>query len=223
MSIEEQFNLIAKEYDVNRRKFIPCFEDYYVSSTDFIASNIPAPKRILDLGAGTGLLSFYWHRRFPKSEYVLTDISEEMLNIARNRFHGLENVSFEITDYKQALPTGSFDCIISALSIHHLTDREKAELFSKIYKKLLPEGIFVNYDQFCGGSSKMDAWLDNYWVKKLEGSGLSDTDISLWKERRKLDRECSVEKETEMLRACGFTDLKTVYLNQKFAVIAALK
>ena len=27
-SIEDQFNLIAEEYDMNRRKFIPCFEDY---------------------------------------------------------------------------------------------------------------------------------------------------------------------------------------------------
>ena len=29
MSIEAQFNLIAKEYDANRKKFIPCFNDYY--------------------------------------------------------------------------------------------------------------------------------------------------------------------------------------------------
>lgn len=26
MNIEEQFNLVAKEYDSNRRKFLPCFE-----------------------------------------------------------------------------------------------------------------------------------------------------------------------------------------------------
>ena len=27
--IEEQFNKIASEYDINRRRFIPCFDDYY--------------------------------------------------------------------------------------------------------------------------------------------------------------------------------------------------
>ena len=26
MNVQDQFNLIAKEYDENRRKFIPCFE-----------------------------------------------------------------------------------------------------------------------------------------------------------------------------------------------------
>ncbi len=150
---------------------------------------------------------------------MLTDISEEMLIIARIRFHGLKNVSFEITAYKQALPTGSFDCIISALSIHHLTDEEKVELFAKIYQKLPPEGLFVNYDQFCGGTSKMNAWLDKYWEEKLESSGLTENDISLWKERKKLDRECYVEKETELLRACGFTRVQPVYLNGTVALM----
>lgn len=49
MGLEAQFNLIAKEYDCNRRKFIPCFYDYYQSTTKFIASNIEKPKRILQI------------------------------------------------------------------------------------------------------------------------------------------------------------------------------
>jgi len=35
MNIQEQFNLVAKEYDENRRHFIPCFDDYYNGATDF--------------------------------------------------------------------------------------------------------------------------------------------------------------------------------------------
>lgn len=75
MNIEEQFNLIADEYDVNRKKFIPCFNDYYITTTRFIAENIPQPKRILDLGAGTGLLSYYWYQHFPQAEYMLVDFT----------------------------------------------------------------------------------------------------------------------------------------------------
>lgn len=40
MNIEKQFNLIAEEYDSNRRKFIPCFDDFYKNTTEFIVSNI---------------------------------------------------------------------------------------------------------------------------------------------------------------------------------------
>ena len=59
MNIEAQFNLIAEEYDCNRRKFIPCFDDYYITSTKMILANTESPHRVLDLGAGTGLLSYY--------------------------------------------------------------------------------------------------------------------------------------------------------------------
>ena len=65
MSIEAQFNSIAQEYDANRKKFIPCFQDFYESTTKFIASNIAEPKRVLDLGAGTGLLTYFWYKEFP--------------------------------------------------------------------------------------------------------------------------------------------------------------
>ena len=40
MDIKNQFNLIAEEYDVNRKKFITCFDDFYKSTTEFITSNI---------------------------------------------------------------------------------------------------------------------------------------------------------------------------------------
>lgn len=33
MNIAEQFNLVSKEYDANRKKFITCFVDYYTNST----------------------------------------------------------------------------------------------------------------------------------------------------------------------------------------------
>ena len=45
MNIEEQFNLIAKEYDANRKKFIPCFDEFYEYTTKFIASNIETPNK----------------------------------------------------------------------------------------------------------------------------------------------------------------------------------
>ena len=223
MNIEEQFNLIAKEYDVNRKKFIPCFDDYYENTTKLIASCIDAPKRVLDLGAGTGLLTYYWFKECKTAEYVLVDIAEEMLDVSKKRFAGLDNVSHQVMDYIKQLPDGKFDAIISALSIHHLDDRQKNELFCRIYESLPAGGIFVNYDQFCAGTTMMNRWFDSYWEKQLYTSGLTDRDIELWKERRKLDRECSVEKEVEMLQQCTFADVKCLYSYHKFSVIIAVK
>lgn len=223
MNIEEQFNLIAKEYDANRKKFIPCFDDYYENTTKLITSNIDVPKRVLDLGAGTGLLTYYWFKECKSAEYVLVDIADEMLEVSKKRFAGLANVSHQVMDYTKQLPDGKFDTIISALSIHHLDDIQKAKLFYQIYEVLPTGGVFVNYDQFCAGTPMMNRWFDSYWEKQLYNSGLTDRDIELWKERRKLDRECTVEKEVEMLHQCMFADVKCLYSYHKFSVIIAVK
>lgn len=223
MSIEQQFNLVANEYDKNRRKFLPCFDDFYINSTKFIVSNIAKPKRILDLGTGTGLLSYFWIQHYPTSEYVLVDIADEMLEIARKRFYDKDNVSFQILDYSSELPKGSFDVVVSALSIHHLTNEDKMNLFTRIYDLLPSGGLLVNYDQFCAGQEELNIWFDSYWESQLANNGLTKHDIKLWKERRKLDKECSVEQETEMLYKCKFKMVKCIYSSQKFSVIVAIK
>jgi len=130
MDIEKQFNMIAEEYDGNRRKFIPCFDDFYESTTKFIVSNINIPKRIIDLGAGTGLLTYFWYQQCPDSEYVLVDIADEMLNVARKRFNSIGNISYQVMNYIDKLPDTTYDTVISALSIHHLEDEDKIKLFS---------------------------------------------------------------------------------------------
>ena len=109
MDIEKQFNMIAEEYDGNRRKFIPCFDDFYESTTKFIVSNINIPKRIIDLGAGTGLLTYFWYQQCPDSEYVLVDIADEMLNVARKRFNSIGNISYQVMNYIDKLPDTTYD------------------------------------------------------------------------------------------------------------------
>ena len=223
MDIKEQFNMVAEEYDANRRRFIPCFDEFYKNTTDFLASNIAAPECIIDLGAGTGLLSYYWYEHFKDVRFILTDIAVDMLEVAKRRFAGLDNFSYQVMDHSKTLPDVSFDAVISALSIHHLGHTEKQALFDRIYNALPDGGIFIDYDQFCAGEPMMDKWYDSYWESQLYSSGLTEHDIELWLQRRRLDRETTVQQQTDMLRQSGFGTVKCVYDNRKFAVIAAIK
>ena len=223
MNIESQFNRIAEEYDVNRRKFIPCFDDFYKHTTAFLASNLREPEEIVDLGAGTGLLSCFWYAHFPRASYLLVDIAEDMLSVARKRFSGAENVSYQVSDYTERLPGNRFDTVISALSVHHLENTQKEALFSRLYSALPKGGLFVNYDQFCAGEPLLNEWYDRFWEGQLYRSGLSEKDLALWQGRRALDRECAVEQETQMLKESGFSLVKCVYTYQKFSVIVAIK
>lgn len=226
--IQEQFNIVAKEYDANRRKFIPCFDAFYDDATDFISKSVCTPKRILDLGAGTGILSAFYFKHFPNAEFLLVDVANEMLSVAKKRFCGANNVKFLSADYAKNFDFCTddgekFDLIISALSIHHLEDEEKQKLFSKIYDMLPANGVFVNYDQFCAEGVKMNEMFSHYWEGKIFSSGLSENDIAKWKERQKLDRECSVQQEIQMIKNSGFENAECIFLCQKFAVIVGMK
>jgi tRNA (cmo5U34)-methyltransferase len=201
----------------------PCFDNYYDLTTEFLAKNLSEPKRIMDLGAGTGLLSVFWYKYFPNAEFVLVDIADAMLEIAKKRFDNLSNISYIVNDYSEDLPNGDFDVILSALSIHHLNAKQKKDVFSKIHGKLPDDGIFVNYDQFCAGTPQMNTWYNSCWEHELLASGLSERDIERWQERKKLDRECSVLEEISMLQEAGFREVNCVFSQQKFAVICAVK
>ena len=95
------------------------------------------------------------------------DIADEMLNVARKRFEGIENISYQTENYIHKLPDILFDTVISALSIHHLEDKDKKKLFARIYDSLPDGGLFVNYDQFCAGSSEMDYWFNSFLGKSV--------------------------------------------------------
>ena len=222
MNIQEQFNLVAKEYDENRRKFIPCFDEYYAASTDFIARTLGfEPKRIFDLGSGTGLLPSFWFKYFPNAEYVLCDIAEEMLELAKKRFAGFQNVKFEVLDYSKNFPAGKADLIISALSIHHLEHEAKKSLFKNIRSALSESGLFVNYDQFCCENPEMNEKIERHWISGIKSSGISESEYNRWLERKKLDRECSICQELSWLKDAGFSNADCIYSSGKFAVIVA--
>lgn len=217
--MEKQFNAVASDYDKNRKKFIPCFDAFYSGTAAFLAK-VVAPKNVLDLGAGTGLLSAFWYERFPRIKVTLVDVAGDMLQLAQKRFDGKKNVSTIQCDYRKAFPDGTFDTVISALSIHHLEQEEKRTLFARIYKGLPPDGVFVNYDQFCAENADFAKQVDEDWKNGLYASGLDENDIRLWRERRALDRECSVEWELAALREVGFT-AECIFLDRKFAVLVA--
>ncbi len=69
----------------------------------------------------------------------------------------------------------------------------------------------------------MNTWYDRYWENQLADSGLTENDIIIWKERRKYDKECSVEQEIKMIKNARFKTVKCIYSYQKFSVIMAAK
>lgn len=221
--IKQQFNTDASEYDKKRKIFIPCFDEYYIETTARISKMINAPKCVLDLGAGTGLLTTFWCQAFPDSKYVLDDISVNMLDKAKERFDIKSNFEYVTTNYNQELPECDFDTVISALSIHHLNQKEKQSLFNRIADRLEKGNVFVNYDMFISDTEEETGMMNDEWETMVLNSALSNADKEHWLKGRSIDKECSVNEEINMLLKSGFSKVVCLFQDKKFAVIMARK
>ena len=121
--VREQFNQNALHYDNQRRKLIPCFDDFYSIPISIIETHKESP-RILDIGAGTGLFSAFLKEKFPKAKITLIDISENMISQAKIRFKEDGHIEYITADYAEYKFKSKFDIVVSSLSIHHLPDEE---------------------------------------------------------------------------------------------------
>lgn len=221
--IQERFNLIAQKYDEQRRQFIPCFDDFYQTSTAFLASVKPNCQTILELGAGTGLLTQYLFRKFPQAQFTLLDVSGQMMDVAKERFAGLSNFHYVVADYAEQLPGRKWDLVASALSIHHLDDENKAALFSRIYNRLPEDGCFINLDIFNATSPLMNELYSKWWYEYINQNETLRNEQHLWLKRRELDKENTIPETLEMLIQVGFKHVECIYSFMKFGVVLAIK
>ena len=222
MNIREEFNSVADKYDEQRKKLIPCFDDFYYCAVNNLKFNRRNPK-VLDLGAGTGLLTQKLLERCPSAEVEMVDMSENMLAIAKERFRNRENVSFIVGDYSSIKFNGAYDAIVSSLSIHHLADSDKIKLYRKIYSHLEPSGIFINAEQVLGDDLFIEEIYRKVWEQAVEQSGLSQDEILSAYDRVKLDKRTPLSVQLNWLQEIGFRNVTSLYQNYSFAVIYARK
>lgn len=110
------------------------------------AASMPAAKRILDLGSGTGETARRVLARHPGASIVLLDSSAEMLAAAREALAGERIENILVQRLEDPLPAGLFDLVVSALAVHHLESADKQALFRRIGALLEPGGRFVLAD-----------------------------------------------------------------------------
>jgi len=222
VDIREKFDDISLDYDRQRKQLIPCFEDFYRSAVASIEWTSERPS-VLDIGAGTGIFSSFLLGKFPDARLTLIDISGKMIEVAKQRFKGIDRIKYEVCDYSEHSFDGMYDIIISALSIHHLCDEQKLALYKKCYLSLNKNGIFINCDQVLGATEYLDSLYKKQWKLSIESSGLQIDEITSAYERVKLDKEATLSQQLRWLQEAGFSDVDCVYKYYHFAVMFGRK
>jgi tRNA (cmo5U34)-methyltransferase len=215
----QTFDRHARDYDAPRRRLIPPFDAFYgaaVSALDVIGAS---PKRVLDLGAGTGLLAERVADAHRSTDVVLLDAAPEMLEQARRRLG--DRVSYVEGDLTAPLPEGRWCAMVSALAIHHLDDDAKRDLFARVHDALSPGGVFVNAEQVAGPTAHLDEHYARWHERESKARGATQEEWDGALERMRHDRCASVESQLGWLREAGFADADCLFKDHRFAVMVA--
>jgi tRNA (cmo5U34)-methyltransferase len=119
------------------------------------------PLRVLDLGAGYGIVTATVLAAFPRAQVTLLDFSDAMLSHARARLapHAgqLRYVHGDLSAPGwEPAPAHSFDAVVSAAAFHNLRDPARmAALFREIAAVLVPGGAFLNLDHVSAGGPRL--------------------------------------------------------------------
>src|ERR1700751_1358057 len=134
-TVHTVFTRTSATYDAARAKLIPPYDRFYSTAVGLLPFDPANQVRILDLGAGTGLLSAFIREKFPNAPLDLVEIAYSMLDRARQRL-GTDRTTYAVSDCASHPLEGHWHAIVSALSIHHLSAPSQRDLFRHIYSAL---------------------------------------------------------------------------------------
>jgi 2-polyprenyl-3-methyl-5-hydroxy-6-metoxy-1,4-benzoquinol methylase len=176
-----------------------------------LAALQPAPgELILDVGCGVGTFSFHSARCGART--VGIDFSPESIRIAGELAarYGLANTARYLVGRVQELPfeDGSFDKVVVADVIEHITDNEKHSLCAGISRVLKPGGIAV----FFTPNKKRETLGTLYWQARhfLLGDNVPSNDLHYG-----LITRTAFEKiltDNGLTFRCRYTDITRPYL-----------
>lgn len=139
----------------------------------------PGPwDAVFEVGAGSGLLTWYVAKGLRYARYVALDLSQAMLDLAKRRLDGVAKVEFLRGDAaKTGLPSNSATAVIGCDIIHHL--EHPVEALAEWHRVAKPGGKLVVLEtnpknplhwRFIGVEHEVRSWLN------------TDTNLKRWVE-----------------------------------------
>ncbi len=218
---KEDYNKISAHFSSTRQYNWPDIAD--AINTLELEKN----QKVVDLGCGNGRL-FEVLEKYGV-EYFGLDISEELINLAKNAYPRGKFVVSDIlkTPYKK----NEFDAVISIAALHHIPSKKlRRETIEEISRITRPGGkILVSVWYFWNKPEYKKLILQDY-IKKIFGiSKLDSTDFMMpWKTgdgEEVTTRYFHAWKTKELLKELkktGFSDLK-ILSEDKNLIISGIK
>jgi tRNA (cmo5U34)-methyltransferase len=215
----EVFQAYASDYEAARRRLVPGYDAFYGAAVEAVGMLGRPPGTVLDLGAGTGLLSRRVLEAHPAAQLTLLDAAPAMLAEAEKALG--TRATYVVGDLADELPDGPWDAVVSALAIHHVTDDTKRTLFARVHEALAPGGVFVNAEQVAAPTRFLEDVHAKAHEAHARAAGSDDAEWVAARGRMEADRCATLDDQLGWLREAGFADVDCIYKRHSFAVLVA--
>lgn len=200
----KQFKDYYEIYDQVVLKMLPFYAEMHKSMADLIGEYKGRKIDVLELGFGTGTLTYRILKEFPNAQVIGVDNNKENMEKSTEKLKQFANFSYIESDFKSFNAGKTFDTVISALSVHHLSDEEKQAFFKFIYDKLKSGGKFIIGDIVKSAD-------EEEWHKFLVDT-MGEEGEFCWQRHKnnKEDKPSTLEDQLLWLKQSGFDKIEVV-------------
>jgi|GEM_PF-43344 len=221
----EFFDQMAEEYNSTIHRCFPRYNEMLDSVLRYLPVDL-APRRILDLGTGTGNLAIRVCKQYPDAQLHCVDLSPESLDVCRRQLKSVApttSVHYQCADItKLAFDEDEFDLIVSSIAIHHLASEDKRRLFADCRKWLRPGGVLCFADQFRGETEQLYQQHIDGWKELSFRAGTNQAEWDAWMEhQRDHDHHETLSDVTAWLGEADFSKVDTLWRFLLWSIVYA--
>lgn len=213
--METFFNRVVADgdYEQHMMDFVDGADEYYDITAKLIAN--AQPKKLLDLGCGSGLQLDAIFKLLPDIPVVGVDLSQNMLDALRKK-HPTKNLHLIHGSYFDVDFGAGFDAAVSVMTLHHFDHPTKLGLYQKIHAALTENGVYVETDYMVETQEREDFFVAERKRLRMENNipdGVFDN----------YDTPCTVENQIKLLCQAGFTTVSEHWSHKHTHILIARK
>jgi tRNA (cmo5U34)-methyltransferase len=219
---------VAHVFDDMLQRSIPQYDVMRRTVFELACAFVRDKAAIVDLGCSRGEALAPFVQKFGAyNTYVGVDVSEPMLDAARERFQGMINaglVDIRHCDLRTAYPPARACVTLCVLTLQFTPIEHRQRILRQIYQHTLPGGALILVEKVLGATADLDAtMIDRYYTMKAE-HGYTQEQI----ERKRLSLEgvlvpVTAKWNEELLRTAGFTQIDCFWRWMNFAAWVAIR
>ncbi len=188
-------HMITEVYDGNH-------DEFYANVVLSIPNKANEPIRVLDLGCGTGFEVAHIFDKAPNARITCMDMSAKMLELLQQKYtpYAGQIDCVQGSYVNEPFALNAYDYAISVMTIHHLLEDAKRELYCKIWNALKDGGIYIEGD-YVENEIEEQKLLKEYHEK------MKDADPD---QLYHIDIPFTVQRQERLFTEAGFREVNTI-------------